>query len=749
MKAVIMILMTIMSASASSSSAGECTAGADNCSSSSFLWVFFQDLWMAFWASWSTYWTHSSLSTYYWSWQNTLLVSASTAFNTFLFFTVIYFWWANRQFHFRKRKKDGSRLSSVATREDALELQKRQKIKSQKQRQRQERKRRRRASHLVASATTGGSITEGRTDSETDDDSEEEQDLELSELEKKQAIPKKEEEEVEVEDLESDLSDYEEDDEEKKAKQSKQTPRQSVFNALSPEKRQSVRDMTAVVDRMEVFSYLSQEAFVQCLEFMEYKNLDQGQVLLQEDTYDGSLYVVVKGQVQCQFQLTGKTAQGQRKQQQQELDEEEDEEPIVSFIAGDGDVVTSLLSMLAGLVRQCQLEEASKSGSILEPAATLLQTTHTGVVPKGISVKAMAVVENTQVVRVPPNCFRTMLDKFPNDVHRIAQTVVARMQRVTLQTVVRCLGLQKEIVRHSNTAKEEEMKMEQLMERHHPKVWANLKEQLSKIYAPANENDNLVQLQQCVNEDAAIVAACRLTGTGTKNHYNNKANMTANGDTIQEIANEFQAQGAAVVALPPGRTLLEAGHAPDAIYLVLQGALNVGMHIPGAGSSTPAQRQQRRASTSGRASSTGVAKGRRSIFPVQYSGSSSRNVQKDKATTNTKSDASTSTTAPPPVPSPAPIINTTSKTSTTSNGSSFSRLYQAPVGEVIGTLSCFTGDGSIVTVKNASEWESALLYKIPKEAYDRLVADNPMALTECLGSILDRLGSPVVCLLDW
>ena len=37
---------------------------------------------------------------------------------------IIFFWMANRQFHFKKRKKDGSRLSSIATHEDALDLNK-------------------------------------------------------------------------------------------------------------------------------------------------------------------------------------------------------------------------------------------------------------------------------------------------------------------------------------------------------------------------------------------------------------------------------------------------------------------------------------------------------------------------------------------------------------------------------------------------------------------------------------------------
>ena len=173
-------------------------------------------------------------------------------------------------------------------------------------------------------------------------------------------------------DMESaDLSDYDTDEDDDDEEES--ANRNAEFLRRFPaEKRRDVRNLTHIVSSMEVFSYLSDAAFVQCLEYMEYVDLKEGMVLFDEQSYDGSLYAVVSGRVDCRFEFVptfttntnGDTNTGRPKHifSVPSFEEYEDDDnnsddvpsPFISFTAGDGDVVTSLLSMLTGLVRRFQ-----------------------------------------------------------------------------------------------------------------------------------------------------------------------------------------------------------------------------------------------------------------------------------------------------------------------------------------------------------------------------------------------------------
>ena len=190
-----------------------------------------------------------------------------------------------------------------------------------------------------------------------------------------------------------------------------------------------------------------------------------------------------------------------------------DFEPLISFLASNGDVVTSLLSILAGLVRQCQGRRGSGSSSCENGTERILdqRQQHCRIIPPGISVVAIGVVEETTLVKVPPQCFLQMLDKFPRDVHQIAQTIIARMQRVTLQTMVRCLGLQNEIVQRynlSSTAKLDHVEsvLSTMFDR--PQTWERLQSSLSN-YIPGSSSPNL---RDQVEEDTAWMAAVSLFG---------------------------------------------------------------------------------------------------------------------------------------------------------------------------------------------------------------------------------------------
>ncbi|CAB9506410.1 Lysophospholipase NTE1 [Seminavis robusta] len=659
---------------------------------------------------------------YFWpsfAWQDILLVSFSTLFYSVLFLTVVYFWWANRQFHFRKRQKDGSRLSMVATKADALEYQRRLRAKAKDDTD---------DDSSESSSLTGDAAEDNinNTNSQDDADNNSIDNYSWGSFN------------------DGDLSDYDTDDSDEEQETQQPPPsrstssipkvpmkrRNSAFiKTFPPEKRQQVKDLTAVVSQMEVFSYLSQEAFVQCLEYMEYVDLAADEVLFDQETLDGSLYAVVSGRVKCQLEFVQPSQQSQKAPSQPKMhfandnnnsnnlfmddnDDDDDEEPCISFTAGNGDVVTSLLSMLAGLVRKCQERTNQQHNN---QRHWLLP-----IVPEGISVRAVGAVPHTRLVKVPPHCFLGMLDSFPQDVHRIAQTIIARMQRVILQTVVRCLGLQKEIVRKSNNNKSSNKTNP--LEKLHPVAWARLQTALQN-YVP-DAAPHTVQTQ--VAKDAAAVATALILGYCHEEEEEEEtttdqlAILKSTYDTIHSVGS--------VISLAPGHSLMEMGDTPDAIYIVLQGSLDVGMHVMGA-SSTLKQSQRRTSIMTNQQQQSQ----RRSIFPPAEGNNGEGGKNRRRSS----------------IKRPFQQASNTTSSGTNISSQRFSRIDRNTVGEMAGQLNCFTGDPNIVSCRNTSEWEPALLYKIPKGTYESILATQPMALTECVGSILYRLGSPIVCLLDF
>ena len=661
-------------------------------------------------------------------------------FNTLLFLAILYFWWANRQFHFQKRKKDGSRLSSIATNQDAKELQQLKKKQEQLRRHRRQQRRRRSKQRQRRTETNQEQEQEQEHDHKEDDDDKDDEDtISLSDISEQDSIDQQQllvEEEEESEatwNLEdADLSDYDTDEDEQEASASTKgaSDDDDFLAMLPPDKRRIAKDLTAVVANMEVFSYLSKDAFFQVMEHMEYIDLKQGQQLFSETTLDGSLYAVISGKVKCDFEFQPQTPPSPRAMKSpwnttdsSDLDDDPSTaaammEPLISFTAGDGDIVTSLLTMLLGLVRQCQDRSTPPAAAPEQPQSLDNNNNNNNklpIVPAGISVRAIGAAENTQIVRVPPQCFLACLDKYPEDVHRIAQTVVARMQRVTIQTVVRCLGLQKEIVRRDPN-ESTVLSLDQMAL--HPEAWGRLKAALPSYVPDAAP----AKLQQQIMEDAACVATTNVMG---RQHRQDATATDAEKDIRQKLL-----QVGSIVSLPPGATLIQTGSQTEAIYMILHGALDVGMNIAAGSASALNQSARRRASSTGyHPSGTTV---RRSIFPPTKQIARTK-LQASKQTTGTSSEQATGSKT---------AHNSSSKTV-------FSRIYKAVVGETVGRLSVFTGDASIVTIHNNSDWESAILFRIPKSDYEKIISEHPTALTQCLESILGRLMTPIVCLLDW
>jgi CRP-like cAMP-binding protein len=183
----------------------------------------------------------------------------------------------------------------------------------------------------------------------------------------------------------------------------------------SPQRTKMRRELFKSISHLKVFSYLSDDAFLQCLNLMEYKVLPvRGMELFTDDQpFDGSLFVVIDGEMELSCSLNSSIAYV--------------EKPM-TFTAGPGDVLTSLLSTLSGL-----LEEYKKVND--EFSNRFHEHCHM------VNVIAKAREDNTRLIRIPPSAFLVLLQSYPQDVHQIAQTVFARCQRVTMQTLVKNLGL--------------------------------------------------------------------------------------------------------------------------------------------------------------------------------------------------------------------------------------------------------------------------------------------------------------------
>ena len=579
-----------------------------------------------------------------------LMVSFSSSFATAVFLASLYLWWANRQFHFKKRQKDGSRLSSVATRQDVDEFRARQ-----KQRQRAE-------------------LSHG----ETEDDSSSASDSLTTVAEVQEGLGFEEEEAA------ANLSDYETDTDDDDTEDVKRDDDPQLSASFPVEQRQAVKDLTKVVSTLEVFNYLSSDAFVQCLEHMEYVDLPERQVLFDQDNVDGSLYAVLEGKVECNFeyfpQRNNTSDEGQA-----DAEDDEDGPSIVSFTAGNGDVVTSLLSIVAGLVRKFQENDGD--------------SLRTEIIPKGITVRAVGLAPTSKLVRVPPECYVAILEQHPRDVHQITHAIITRMERVILQTVVRSLGLQKEAVQRRS--KESSVGTQARAE-----VWERLGTSL-RDYVPGGSRPGI---QERVEKDVATITASSIVG------WHQNLELPGNANVVERIQKECT-----ILSLAPGQTLIETGESHDALYLVLRGTLAVGMNS--VGSAATSNQSTRRANVN-------PPINRRNIF------------QRNKYTKDTERPSSY--TSGRLLPRRKGAVNSTAATLPT-----FYKIYEARVGDTVGRLSCFTGDASIVTIKNSSDWEASLLCRIPKETFISILNEHPSALMHCLGCLLDRLRSPITCLLDW
>lgn len=369
-------------------------------------------------------------------------------------------------------------------------------------------------------------------------------------------------------DSEDDTSDYEEGSYSEECEfEGSKTPHSGLSRG-DPDKRDVSRDLIRVLSKLKVFSYLSDDAFIKIIDHVEYVDLPkkgmtlisrsgeskeekdlpkEGKTLLrsrsrgskketqieceEEKPLDGSLFVVISGALSITCKLQVEAAPSHE----------------LNLTARKGDIVTSYLAMLSGLIRQYQHREDQKKISSTRDKLGL----------EGIhatNVHAVSLEDNTRLIRISPTVFLSMLDTFPHEVSQIVHTILARTQRVTIQTLVNNLGLGHEIL-HSHF--------------HDDKGDCDDKNAKPGYEASCQESANIqnklinsqsserIDYEALIKQDACKMAASRL------------------GEVDSECVTLIK-DASSVISVSPGEVILQSGEQVNFMYLVLNGELEVG-----------------------------------------------------------------------------------------------------------------------------------------------------------------------------
>lgn len=346
-------------------------------------------------------------------------------------------------------------------------------------------------------------------------------------------------------------------------------------------KKKGAKDLLQLASKIEVFSYLSPEALADILEYVEYVDFKNvGDIIFDTDSLDGSMYAVVSGEVSMslsiqhggigdtnhdgiKYSATNNNRHSSTRSENSDNDasssSESNSTPSFSFQAGPGEVITSVFSVITSLIREYRLQAAFLCSPF--PGVLMPENRSYGggndddydpsaiVIPPGIDVQATVSAPNTRLLRIPSRCFVAILEKFPSDVHRIAQTIVARLQRVTIQTLVRFLGLDASILGLTVHNKQKGQIPERIPRK--SSEWKKLETLLD------GDGSEKCESEEKLLEEALSAAACQLGFS------------SGHGDLLRE--------GSSIVRSPPGSEIFRTGESTDAIYLVVRGSLEVGM----------------------------------------------------------------------------------------------------------------------------------------------------------------------------
>ena len=314
--------------------------------------------------------------------------------------------------------------------------------------------------------------------------------------------------------------------------------RRKEFGAVRVD-RPTYGSLAEIASKIKVFSIFGQDALKLCLSEAEYIDLEPGQELFERGSFDGSLFVVLAGSIQCFFHdypLAEKDIAA----------DATDEEKVLSFTSGPGTVVTPLLAMLEALVQHQRVQaRADDTDAPAAPQVLLMAG--------GVSAVA---TKNSRLIKVPARCYSVVMDSFPADVHRVLVTIVQRVQRVTLQVLVKTLGISQELLRRGADFET-------------PTAWANRmssKEWYRLSSSLTGGGGTKTPDMSAIIRDATAVAAEEL-------------------EMPKECVPILQ-QHATLVTLGKDEILIKTGEPHHSLYSILDGEMDIGSEIPRESSSS-------------------------------------------------------------------------------------------------------------------------------------------------------------------
>jgi CRP-like cAMP-binding protein len=287
------------------------------------------------------------------------------------------------------------------------------------------------------------------------------------------------------------------------------------------------RQMRDLVRIAKTFGYLNQQALTICAKSAEYVNFQDGGTIFEADSYDGTFFAVVSGSVEltfCDFEapddfLPNADLSGETRQ------------PF-KMIVGPDKPITSFLSFFWGMINVFP-ENHDSTKSIKHP----------------FRVSARAIADNTEVIRIGPDCFARILKEFPVDVFRITNTVLNRLQRITIQTLVTTLGLRRDLLSPPRPVQQYEKDLVA------SDTW--------KVFQDAMTKEDFCDETDLIEQAAQLIRM--------------RLGITAEIDS-ESIA--LLRDSSELIVFDGAHTLIEPGSKHHSCYLLLQGNMEVGIIVP-------------------------------------------------------------------------------------------------------------------------------------------------------------------------
>jgi CRP-like cAMP-binding protein len=291
------------------------------------------------------------------------------------------------------------------------------------------------------------------------------------------------------------------------------------------------RQMQDLIRIRKTLWYLNEQAMVMCAKSAVYQTYNQGEEIFGPESFDGTLCMVIKGSVKvsfCDFPIPD--------DQIVDINDPEEESKLpYTVTVGPDKPLTSFLALFWGMVQHFH----SSGRSEIYPFRVL----------------AIAKSDDTELIRIPPECFAHILKEFPVDIFRIIGTVLNRLQRITVQTLVKTLGLREELLSVPRLAL-------------HPYEKELVASDLWKRFHLSLDKDSFCDEHELVNQAIALFRK-RL---GIPNEMDCESL-----NLLRDSAELVVLEGAQKT------TLIESGSKHDSCYLLLDGKMEQGIYVPNGG----------------------------------------------------------------------------------------------------------------------------------------------------------------------